>query len=94
MTRSKAHLHGLGEEEERGEGKDTAHEGGSMMKILITSPLILKTWKPHLHCLWSSHRHSLKDSHMHLLMLPIASTCFLIDSTISMFIGGYAMDVG
>ena len=55
----------------------------TLMKILITSPLILKTWKPHLHSLKGSHMHSLKDSYMHLLMLPIASTCFLIDSTIS-----------
>ena len=29
MTRSKVHLRGLGEEKERGEGKDTAHEGGN-----------------------------------------------------------------
>ena len=29
MMRSKAHLHGLGEEEEKAKGKDTAPEGGN-----------------------------------------------------------------
>ena len=53
------------------------------MKILITSPLILKTWKPHLFSHSSNHRLSLRDSHMHLLMLPIASTCFFTNLTIS-----------
>ena len=53
------------------------------MKILITSPLILKTWKPHLFSHSNNHRLSLKDNHMHLLMLPIASTCFLKNLTIS-----------
>ena len=49
------------------------------MKTLTTSPLILKTWKPHLLSCSSSHRLSL----VHLLMLPIILTCFLIDSIIS-----------
>ena len=83
MMRSKTCLCGLGEEEERAECKALLLRVVTPTKILITSPSILKTWKPHLFSHNSNHKLSLRDSHMHLLMLPIASTCFLTNLTIS-----------
>ena len=79
VIRSKAHLCVPREEEERAEGEDTAPEGGNIMKILTTSPSILKAWKPHLLSRSNSHKLSL----MHLIMLLIVLTCFLINSIIS-----------
>ena len=82
MTKSKARLYGL-EEEERAKREDTAYKGGNTNEDIDNFTLDLEDMEASPSQPQQQPRLSVKDSHMQLLMLSIASTCFLTDSTIS-----------
>ena len=78
----KARLYCL-KEEERAKGEDIAYKGGNTNEDIDNFTLDLEDMEASPSQPQQQPQLSVRDSHMHLLMLSIASTCFLVDSTIS-----------
>lgn len=76
MTRSKAHLCGLDEGEEKAKGEDTAHKGGNTDEDIDNFTLELEDMEASPSKRQEQHGLSLRDNHMHHLMLLITSIYF------------------